>query len=110
MNPPDSEPSGREFGEVASEVRAISNQLSEMQRRTSAEYASVMNSLREIRRDMNAKASKVWVREIDERTDKLKSIADEGSGAAKLARVAQGAIGAGIGILGYVIGQGGGLG
>jgi hypothetical protein len=107
MNPPDSQPSGREFGELVGEVRAVSKQLADMQQRNSSEHASVIAAIGEVRRDLNTKASKTWVKEIADRTDKLESIKDEGSGAAKLIRVMQGAVVAGVAILAFVIGKGG---
>jgi predicted phage tail protein len=110
VTPESDHPSGKEFGELRGEVRSIGRHLAEMQERSSRDQTALLTAIDGLRRDINTKASKGWVKEIDERTDVLKSLADEGSGAAKLARVAQGAIGAGIGILGYVLGQGGGLG
>lgn len=107
MTPPDSQPSGREFGELVGEVRAIGRQLSKMEQTNSTEHASVIAAIGEVRRDLNTKASKTWVKEIDGRTDKLESIADEGSGAARLIRVTQGALVAVLAILAFFAGKGG---
>lgn len=100
-------PSEKEFGELLGEVKAIGRQIAKMEQTNSTEHASVIAAVGEVRRDLNMKASKTWVKEIADRTDKLESIRDEGSGAAKLIRIAQGALVAGVVFAGFVLGKGG---
>lgn len=104
---PDEQPSAKEFGVLIGRVDAIGEQIAEMRRTNTAEHAAVIAKLDGLRDGLDDKASKTWVREIDKRTDKLESIRDEGSGAAKLIRVTQGALVAGVAILAFVVGKGG---
>lgn len=106
MNP-QSQPSGREFGELVGEVRAISGQITEMQARNTREISSVLAAIGEVRHEMTEKAPDSWVKDIDIRTDRLEAIVDKGSGAAILVRIARSGFVALVAVLGILVGKGG---
>lgn len=100
-------PDEREFGVLIGRVDAIGEQITAMRQSNTAEHAAVIARLDRLHGDLNGKASKAWVKEIDHRTDSLEKTRDEASGAAKLARVAQGALAAILAIAAFVLGRGG---
>ena len=100
-------PDEREFGRLIGRVDAIGEQIDAMRQSNTAEHAAVIARLDRLHDDLTGKASKTWVREIAQRTDDLERTRDEASGAAKLARVAQGAVAAVLAIAAFVLGRGG---
>jgi hypothetical protein len=88
-------------------VDAIGEQIAEMRKSNSAEHAAVIRAVGEVRDALDSKASKSWVKDLDGRTDSLERTRDEQSGAAKLVRVAQGAIVAALAIAAFILGRGG---
>jgi hypothetical protein len=83
-------PDDREFGELIGEVKAIGSQLVEMRSANSAEHASVERHLTEIRAALATKADTRTIQTHEQRIDSLEKTRDEGSGAARAIRVAQG--------------------
>jgi len=100
-------PGEREFGELIGEVKALGTQLSEMQRRNSDEHTSVIQRLDGLRADLDRKAPQESVRGHELRIDSLEKTRDEGSGAARLVRVVQGAGVLGLMLLTYLASRGG---
>jgi hypothetical protein len=84
-------PDDREFGELIGSVKAIGEQLVEMRAANSAEHASVERHLTEIRSVLGTKADTRTIQTHEQRIDSLEKTRDEGSGAARLVRVVQGA-------------------
>jgi hypothetical protein len=80
----------RELGIVIGKVEAIGEQLADMRRSNSAEHAAVIRRLEDVRAEVARKASDVRVDALEGRTDSLEKTRDEGSGAARAIRVAQG--------------------
>lgn len=83
-------PDDREFGELIGEVKAIGTQLVEMRATNSAEHAKVEGHLTEIRAALASKADTSTIHTHEQRIDSLEKTRDEGSGAARAIRVAQG--------------------
>jgi len=101
------QPTAKEFGILIGRVDAIGEQIAEMRQANTAEHAAVIARLDALRRDLDAKASGEWVREIDRRTDSLEKTRDEGSGVARLVLAAQGTVAAGTTVAAFLIGRGG---
>ncbi len=101
--------SEREIGELIGKVEAIGEQLAGMQRRNSAEHASVIARLDGLQEGVDQKVDWRWMKEqkIPERLNSLETLRDEGKGAARLVRFVQGAMGAAVVILGYLASHGG---
>jgi hypothetical protein len=100
-------PDDKEFGILIGKVEAISEQIAEMRRSNTAEHASVIGEIRQVRDELATKASETWVKEHETRIDSVESIIDEGKGAARLVRFVQGAMGAAVVVLGYIASTGG---
>jgi hypothetical protein len=83
-------PDDREFGILIGKVEAIGEQIAEMRRSNTSEHAGVIQRLDALRADLDRKAGEDWVKEHEGRIDSLEKVADEGRGAAKAIRVAQG--------------------
>ena len=83
-------PNDREFGELIGSVKAIGEQLAEMRAANSVEHATVERHLTEIRAALTTKADTATIQTHERRIDSLEKTRDEGSGAARAIRVAQG--------------------
>jgi hypothetical protein len=68
-------PSEREFGELLGEVRAVRNQVTDLQRTNSAEHAANARRMERIEEKLEVglgkKADVTWVEKISEKVDNL---------------------------------------
>jgi hypothetical protein len=103
-------PTNREFGELTGEVKALSTQMTRMEDANSREHTAVMNRIdslaSEIRRALEAKASKDWVAQIDTEVDSLKTSRDQATGAFRLGGILKGVATFIIAAFGYILGGG----
>lgn len=81
---------GELLGEVKGEMRALRQQMVDMEARNSAEHSAVLRRFDTLGTKLDTKASETWVKEHETRIDGLEAKRDEGKGMAKLVKIAEG--------------------
>lgn len=95
-------PDDREFGILIGKVDALSEQVAELRRTNSAEHAANGERLERLEASLREP-----LKDHENRIDSLEKTRDEGSGAAKLVKIGQGAATLGLMVLAYLAAKGG---